>query len=190
MDVSPCHSKIRTNGHHPTQKPDLRSSFITPFMITHTHTHTPTHIYKHWLIQSFTHADIHKAITAVSAQSDNLSYLSVFKPSGYHLCTQPLANVTNTRVDTHKCTTTHTHIHASNTQALFRKWGPIRCNKWQISKKHFKKFNALIFFFQIDFFSTNFSPPPPPTSLSFSISQGDLWALQRLTEQKRLLWRY
>ena len=71
-------------------------------------------------------------------------------------------------------TATHTYIQAHacawKTQTFLRKWGPIRCNKWQISKKHKKKFNALKFF---NWFFLLISSP----SLSLSISQDDFWAL-------------
>lgn len=48
----------------------------------------------------------------------------------------------------HKQKNTHTHTHACMYMNTLppRKWGPIRCNQWLISKRHFEKFNALNFF--------------------------------------------
>lgn len=63
-----------------------------------------------------------------------------------------------------------------HTQVLFRKWGPIRCNQWQISKKH-KKVNAFNFFNWF-FFSiiSHFLWVCLAQPLSVSISHSDFWA--------------
>lgn len=74
---------------------------------------SPFYDYTHMHIHLYAdaHTDIHGAIIAVSAQSDSLSYLSVSKPSGYHLCTQPLGSVTNTHMHTRTCK--YAHLRAS-----------------------------------------------------------------------------